>query len=141
MLQTQEEPTEAFGTKARGASSWVGAVWHRRGSERGFRCTKHMTEATLIEVNRTVRSLFVSTLCAGRVASQLHGMTEAKPRVFVVKDEQSIDTSLADVLTSQEYSVEIFSSAAEFLARVPYLGPGCIVLELPRGFDGLAFQR
>jgi FixJ family two-component response regulator len=37
--------------------------------------------------------------------------------------------------------VEIFASAAQFLARAPHPGPGCIVFELMRGFDVLAFQK
>jgi FixJ family two-component response regulator len=49
---------------------------------------------------------------------------------------------LADLLAKEDYAVEIFASAAEYLAREPHPGPGCIVLEaqLP-GFDGLALQR
>ena len=66
-------------------------------------------------------------------------MNESEPRVFVVNDEQP--KSLADRLATQDYSVEIFAGPAEFLARAPHPGPGCIVLELLRGFDGLAFQR
>ncbi len=39
-------------------------------------------------------------------------------------------------------AVEIFASAAEYLARVPHPGPACLVLDvrLP-GLDGLALQR
>jgi FixJ family two-component response regulator len=50
--------------------------------------------------------------------------------------------NLADLLTREDYAVEIFASAAEYLARVPHPRPVCIVLEvqLP-GFDGLALQR
>jgi FixJ family two-component response regulator len=38
--------------------------------------------------------------------------------------------------------VETFASAAEYLAKTPYLGPACLVLDvrLP-GLDGLALQR
>jgi FixJ family two-component response regulator len=63
-------------------------------------------------------------------------------RVFVVDDDRSVRTSLADLLESDEYTVETFTSAAEYLARGPHLGPACLVLDvqLP-GLDGLALQR
>ena len=69
-------------------------------------------------------------------------MKELEPRVFVVDDEQSVRTSLARLLATEDYAVEIFASAAEYLARVPHPGPACLVLDvrLP-GLDGLALQR
>jgi len=92
-------------------------------------------------INRTVRSVFAPNLRTRPVAPRVRGrgMNESEPRVFVVNDEQP--KSLADRLATQDYSVEIFAGPAEFLARAPHPGPGCIVLELLRGFDGLAFQR
>jgi FixJ family two-component response regulator len=70
------------------------------------------------------------------------GMKEPEPRVFVVDDDQSVRTSLATLLETEEYAVEIFASAAEYLARAPHPGPACLVLDvrLP-GLDGLALQR
>jgi FixJ family two-component response regulator len=69
-------------------------------------------------------------------------MKELEPLVFVVDDDQSVRMKLADLLAREDYAVEIFASAAEYLARAPHPGPACIVLEvhLP-GFDGLALQR
>ena len=69
-------------------------------------------------------------------------MKELEPRVFVVDDDQSVRTSLANLLATEDYAVEIFASAAEYLARVPHDGPACLVLDvqLP-GLDGLALQR
>jgi FixJ family two-component response regulator len=54
----------------------------------------------------------------------------------------SVRTSLANLLATEDYGVELFASAAEYLARVPYPGPACLVLDvrLP-GLDGLALQR
>jgi FixJ family two-component response regulator len=69
-------------------------------------------------------------------------MKELKPHVFVVDDDQSVRTSLANLLATEDYAVDIFASADEYLARVPYPGPACLVLDvrLP-GLDGLALQR
>jgi FixJ family two-component response regulator len=69
-------------------------------------------------------------------------MKELEPRVFVVDDDESVRTSLANLLGTEEYVVEIFASAAEYLGCVPHLGPACLVLDvqLP-GLDGLALQR
>ena len=69
-------------------------------------------------------------------------MKELEPRVFVVDDDQSVRTSLANLLATEDYAVEVFVSAAEYLARAPHPGPACLVLDvqLP-GLDGLALQR
>jgi FixJ family two-component response regulator len=39
-------------------------------------------------------------------------------------------TSLANLLATEDYAVEIFASAAEYLARVPHGGPACLVLDV-----------
>ena len=69
-------------------------------------------------------------------------MGELEPRVFVVDDDQSVRTSLANLLATEDYAVEMFASADEYLARVPHFGPACLILDvqLP-GLDGLALQR
>jgi two-component system response regulator FixJ len=69
-------------------------------------------------------------------------MKELEPRVFVVDDDQSVRTGLANLLATEDYAVEIFGSAAEYLARASHTGPACLVLDvqLP-GLDGLALQR
>ena len=65
-----------------------------------------------------------------------------EPRVFVVDNDRSVRTRLANLLAREDHAVEFFASAEEYLARVPHSGPACIVLEvhLP-GLDGLALQR
>jgi FixJ family two-component response regulator len=67
---------------------------------------------------------------------------ELEPCVFVVDDDRSVRTSLAELLSTEEYAVEVFATAAEYLARVPHRGPTCVVLDvqLP-GLDGLALQK
>jgi len=69
-------------------------------------------------------------------------MKESESRVFVVDDDRSVRLSITNLLESDGYTVESFSSAAEYLARGPHLGPACLVLDvrLP-GLDGLALQR
>jgi FixJ family two-component response regulator len=69
-------------------------------------------------------------------------MKEMEPRVFVVDDDQSVRTSLVNLLETEDYAVEIFANAAEFLVRAPHPGPACLVLDvqLP-GLDGLALQQ
>ena len=69
-------------------------------------------------------------------------MNKQRSRVFVVDDDRSVRASLANLLESDDYTVETFSSAGEYLAKPPHLGPACLVLDvrLP-GLDGLALQR
>jgi FixJ family two-component response regulator len=69
-------------------------------------------------------------------------MKKLEPRIFVVDDDQPVRTRLANLLAMEDYAVEFFASAEEYLARVPHSGPACIVLEvhLP-GLDGLALQQ
>jgi FixJ family two-component response regulator len=101
-------------------------------------------KAAKMGISRTVESVFAPTLYARPATAQVpgRGMKELEPLVFVVDDDHSIRTSLANLLATEGYAVEIFASADEYLARVPHSGPACIVLEvqLP-GLDGLALQR
>jgi FixJ family two-component response regulator len=71
-----------------------------------------------------------------------HAMIKRTSRVFVVDDDPSVRTGLANLLESDDYTVETFASAADYLAKPPYPGPACLVLDvqLPE-LDGLAFQR
>ena len=69
-------------------------------------------------------------------------MKKCEPFVFVVDDDQSVRTSLANLLETENYNVEIFATADEYLARVSHAGTACLVLDvqLP-GLDGLALKR
>lgn len=95
-----------------------------------------MIEAVRMGTNKTGQPV-----CARPAVAQVpeRSMNELEPRGFVVNGKQSVRESLADLLATKDYSVEIFASAAQFLARAPH--PGCIVFELPRGIDALAFQK
>jgi len=66
----------------------------------------------------------------------------AKPMVFVVDDDPSVRKSLTRLLAAAKYTVEAFASAREFLAREPYAGPSCLVLDVQMpGLTGLALQE
>jgi FixJ family two-component response regulator len=69
-------------------------------------------------------------------------MSAVKPMVFVVDDDPSVRRSLTRLLTSAGYTVEAFASAKEFLAREPYAGPCCLVLDVRMpGLSGLELQE
>jgi FixJ family two-component response regulator len=62
--------------------------------------------------------------------------------VFLVDDEPSVRRSLTRLLASAGYTVEAFASAREFLARAPYAGPCCLVLDVRMpGLSGLELQE
>ena len=52
------------------------------------------------------------------------------PMVFIIDDDPSMRKSLTRIMTSTGYAVEAFASAREFLAREPFHGPCCLVLDV-----------
>ena len=69
-------------------------------------------------------------------------MTATAPMVFVVDDDASVRTSLMRVMASAGYAVEAFESARDFLARDPFVGPSCLVLDVRMpGLTGLEVQE
>jgi FixJ family two-component response regulator len=67
---------------------------------------------------------------------------EIQPVVFVVDDDFSVRKSLSLLLDSHGYRVESFNGAEEFLARAPYEGVGCVVLDVNmEGINGLELQQ
>jgi FixJ family two-component response regulator len=69
-------------------------------------------------------------------------MTESDPIVFVVDDDSSVRKALQRLLQSVGMKVEIFTSARDFLARPPYAGPGCLILDIRMpGLSGLDLQE
>ena len=52
------------------------------------------------------------------------------PLIFIVDDDPSVRKSLTRVVTSAGYAVESYASAQEFMARAPYGGPCCMVLDV-----------
>lgn len=66
----------------------------------------------------------------------------AAPLVFVVDDDASVRKSLARLIKTAGYEAEPFASVAEFLARRPYDGPCCLVLDVRMpGLTGLDLQE
>jgi RNA polymerase sigma factor (sigma-70 family) len=64
------------------------------------------------------------------------------PTVFVVDDDASVQRGLARLLKSAGHAVEVFSSAANFLAAPPRDRPGCILVDLRMpGMSGLDLQE
>jgi FixJ family two-component response regulator len=68
-------------------------------------------------------------------------MPDRSETVFVVDDDGAVRRSLARLLRSVGFEVESFASGADLLARDPYDGVGCIVLDvrMPK-LDGMGLQ-
>ena len=66
----------------------------------------------------------------------------AAPLVFVVDDDASVRKSLGRLIKTAGFEVEAFASVGEFLARRPYDGPCCLVLDVRMpGLTGLDLQE
>ena len=57
-------------------------------------------------------------------------MSNADARIFIVDDDAKFCRSLARLVKSIGYDVELFSSAKDFLEREPFEGPGCLLLDV-----------
>ena len=69
-------------------------------------------------------------------------MKEPGAKVFVVDDDDSVRVALHRLIESVGIEVESFSSAGEFLSRLPYDGPGCLVSDVRMpGMSGLDLQE
>jgi FixJ family two-component response regulator len=61
--------------------------------------------------------------------------------VFVIDDDPSIRKALSRLLRVTGYKSEIFSSAADFLARPPHTGPSCVIIDVRMpGLNGIKLQ-
>jgi FixJ family two-component response regulator len=69
-------------------------------------------------------------------------MTVLDPTVFVIDDDPSVRKGLARLLRSLGFNTETFASAELFLAREPFEGIGCIVLDVRMpGRSGMDLQE
>ncbi len=69
-------------------------------------------------------------------------MTFADSLVYVIDDDISMRKAIGRLLESEDYSVEMFTGAREFLARAPHTGPSCVILDLNLpGLNGLELQK
>jgi FixJ family two-component response regulator len=57
-------------------------------------------------------------------------MTRTEATVFIVDDDQSVRKSLLRLVRSSGLQAEAFASAEEFLARPPFSGIGCLLLDV-----------
>jgi FixJ family two-component response regulator len=69
-------------------------------------------------------------------------MIPASSLVFVIDDDASIRKGLSRLLRATGYQSEIFSSAADFLARSPHPGPSCVIVDVRMpGLNGIKLQE
>jgi len=62
--------------------------------------------------------------------------------IFVIDDDESVRRSLSLFLKATKYDVEAYSSSEEYLAREPYDGIGCLILDVNLGGKtGLELQE
>jgi FixJ family two-component response regulator len=62
--------------------------------------------------------------------------------VCVVDDDQSVRRSLRRLFKSAGYAAEMFASSEDYLAREPFSGPICLVLDVRMpGLNGLGLQE
>jgi FixJ family two-component response regulator len=68
-------------------------------------------------------------------------MPDIKPLVFIVDDDVSVRESLELLIRHEGWQPETFSTADDFLKRLPALVPSCLILDvsLP-GISGLELQ-
>lgn len=68
-------------------------------------------------------------------------MSETATVVFVVDDDDSVRRALERLLRSAGHNVESFAGAQEYLAREPFAGIGCLLLDLAMPeMNGLELQ-
>jgi len=69
-------------------------------------------------------------------------MTEARPTVFVVDDDESVRRALGNLLESVGFRAQLFASTEQFRQMALPDAPSCLVLDVRfPGANGLDFQR
>ena len=57
-------------------------------------------------------------------------MTDPRPTVFIVDDDEAIRRSCAAVLEQVGLATELFAAAGDFLSRYEHSRPGCLLLDI-----------
>lgn len=58
-------------------------------------------------------------------------------KVYIVDDDESVISALKNLLSSEDYLIEAFTSPAEFMNLQSYSLPSCLIVDLNMpGFDG-----
>jgi FixJ family two-component response regulator len=66
----------------------------------------------------------------------------ANSLVFAIDDDTSVRKGLARLLRSAGYKSQVFESAVDFLARTPYDGPCCVIVDVQMpGLNGMDLQK
>ena len=69
-------------------------------------------------------------------------MNDLREIIFIIDDEESVRSSISLFLTAEDFTVESYSSSEEFLAREPWPGAGCLILNVNlAGKSGLDLQE
>jgi len=69
-------------------------------------------------------------------------MTVSEPIVYIVDDDSAVRHSLEWLLSSNDFVIQTFSSADDFLAALNPARPGCLVVDVRMpGMSGLELQR
>jgi len=69
-------------------------------------------------------------------------MSTPNAMVFVIDDDESVRKGLKRLLLSANYQAELFESASDFLARAPYPGSACVIVDVKMpGLNGIEFQQ
>jgi FixJ family two-component response regulator len=67
---------------------------------------------------------------------------ESKRTIFIIDDDASVCKALSRLLRSSGFQVETFLSGEQFLARKPFHGLGCILVDIQLSeMSGMVLQR
>jgi FixJ family two-component response regulator len=69
-------------------------------------------------------------------------MNKEKEIIFLIDDDESVRSSLSLFLRLNDYTIESFESAEDYLGRDKHVGAGCIILDVNlSGKSGLELQQ